>query len=205
MSQSEFLSFDTWFVIIASADRWESTQGWSPRIGRRRHGKSRLGCEIYSGSKVSSRYTPSETSESYFDDQSGATTAASTAISGDHGSNGLYADQEERFSMELSESQEKPSTQRFQCHHCSNSYSDRRGLKRHLDKIDGKLYQCEICLKTFARNDVYKRHVKLVHGKFYKPQGVDDYYCDLTVRLIRTNIVRITCTCSFIDSQKDYR
>ncbi|GFO13406.1 Zinc finger protein [Plakobranchus ocellatus] len=74
---------------------------------------------------------------------------------------------EEYFPREPASQHEGPVEGRYQCHHCNNTYSDKRGLKRHLDKIGGKYYQCEICLKTFARNDVYKRHVRLVHGRFH--------------------------------------
>ncbi|RUS91753.1 hypothetical protein EGW08_000461 [Elysia chlorotica] len=104
------------------------------------------------------------------------------AVPEDDGSNNQNSEQVEAdyFSAELAGSHEDNSAGRFLCHHCSNSYSDRRGLKRHLDKVSGKHYQCEICFKTFSRNDVYRRHVKLVHARFYRSQGGDSFYCDLT-------------------------
>ncbi|XP_005094853.1 zinc finger Y-chromosomal protein 1 isoform X2 [Aplysia californica] len=52
---------------------------------------------------------------------------------------------------------------RYACHHCSNSYSDMKGLRRHLAKVNGVRYQCDLCHRDFSREDVYARHRKDMH------------------------------------------
>ncbi|GFR68821.1 zinc finger C2H2-type protein [Elysia marginata] len=126
---------------------------------------------------------PSEDSES--NNPNGATrrpTTSATLAAREDLSNGDGFGQVGCDSARLTESQEETSDYRYHCHHCNNSYSDKRGLQRHLDKLEGKLHQCEICLKMFSRHDVYKRHVRLVHGPFCTPEE-DNTYWDLTVPL----------------------
>ena len=128
----------------------------------------------------------SEAPGSHLDDQIETNYAAVTdVLEANESSDGAAAaDPEGIFPVELigKHVQEEPTHGRWQCHHCNNSYSDKRGLKRHLETLEGKLYQCEICLKMFSRNDVYKRHLRLVHGPYYyAPQG-DDLQSDANVR-----------------------
>lgn len=75
---------------------------------------------------------------------------------------------EQEGCVESEQSEEKATLasvkNRFLCYHCDNTYSDMKGLKRHLAKVNGVTFWCELCHKTFSRDDVFRKHQKTVHN-----------------------------------------
>ena len=53
---------------------------------------------------------------------------------------------------------------RFACHHCDNTYSDMKGLRRHLAKVQGVRYPCTMCPREYIRLDVLRKHIRDAHG-----------------------------------------
>ena len=58
------------------------------------------------------------------------------------------------------------SENRFKCHICPKTYSQKESLVRHeKTHYEEKSFECEICNKTFRRKDHLKRHQNLTHKR----------------------------------------